>query len=156
MKTFTKEEFKQLWDSNEQGGGITYEDIVECAGSWGLFLRPKTASLYEVKKRVLEAAGCSVRGMKTIDELDRLEKAATGAPWSNYHSSIEANRQIIVRVDIDEAKSPEDGDLIVALRNQARALIEVARAAEAFVTPWPEPGSKRHEALLEALAKLER
>jgi hypothetical protein len=30
----TKDEFKNRWCSNDEGGGITWEDIAECAGAW--------------------------------------------------------------------------------------------------------------------------
>ncbi len=81
------------------------------------------------------------------DELDRMEKEATAGPWLNYHSSIEADRQIIVRVDIDEAKSPEDGNLIAELRSHARALIDVARAAEEQLDYLVELDSLAYELL---------
>ena len=31
----TPEEFKARWDSDEDGGGITYADIAACAIAWG-------------------------------------------------------------------------------------------------------------------------
>ncbi len=34
--TYTKEEFKKMWESDENGGGITFDDIIECALEWGL------------------------------------------------------------------------------------------------------------------------
>lgn len=31
----TKAQFKKYWDSNEDGGGITFDDIAQCAADWG-------------------------------------------------------------------------------------------------------------------------
>ncbi len=57
-KTMTKEEFKARWDSNERGGGITYDDIADCAEAWGLCARPRTGfALADAKLLVLKAAG---------------------------------------------------------------------------------------------------
>lgn len=52
----TKVEFKKRWESNDDGGGITNDDIATCAKSWGLFSSPRTASLLLVRYRVLVAA----------------------------------------------------------------------------------------------------
>ena len=54
--TMTKEEFKQKWDSNDAGGGITFDDIAECAKAWGLYSTPRTRPIYEVCAAVLHAA----------------------------------------------------------------------------------------------------
>ena len=56
----TKEEFKRRWDSDERGGGITFDDIAECAKAWGLYSKPKTVKIEEVRDAVLQAAGCFV------------------------------------------------------------------------------------------------
>ena len=56
--SYTKEQFKKLWDSNDNGGGITYEDIADCAKSWGLFSSPKTNNMNKVKEIVLKSANC--------------------------------------------------------------------------------------------------
>lgn len=53
----TKEEFKRRWESDERGGGITFEDIAKCAESWGLFLTPRTQQIDAVRYAVLKAAG---------------------------------------------------------------------------------------------------
>jgi hypothetical protein len=55
---YTKEEFKKLWDSNNNGGGITYDDIADCAKSWGLFSTPRIHQMSKVKNKVVKAAGC--------------------------------------------------------------------------------------------------
>lgn len=33
---YTKEEFKKLWEADDEGSGITYDDIADCAKAWGL------------------------------------------------------------------------------------------------------------------------
>lgn len=53
----TKEKFKERWDT-EDGGGITFDDIAECAILWGLFSKPKTLPIFKVANTVLVAAGC--------------------------------------------------------------------------------------------------
>ena len=55
---YTKEEFKKLWDSNDQGGGITYDDIADCAKAWGLFSTPKIHQINKVRDKVVKEAGC--------------------------------------------------------------------------------------------------
>lgn len=52
----TKEQFKKRWESNKDGGGITFDDIAACAKSWGLFSTPKTHPINQVVYRVLRAA----------------------------------------------------------------------------------------------------
>lgn len=37
--TMTKQEFKVRWESDANGGGITFNDIANCAGSWGVSLQ---------------------------------------------------------------------------------------------------------------------
>lgn len=55
----TKTEFKTRWESNDSGGGITFDDIAYCAKTWGLYATPKTAQIDMVLYRVLKAAGCN-------------------------------------------------------------------------------------------------
>ena len=52
----TKEEFKKRWESNELGGGITFDDIAECAVAWGVCRKPKVRPIDEVRYLVLRAA----------------------------------------------------------------------------------------------------
>ena len=54
----TKAEFKARWDGDEKGGGITFEDIANCAVEWGLFNRPRCVRIDIVANRVTRAAGC--------------------------------------------------------------------------------------------------
>lgn len=55
---YTKEEFKRLWNSGADGGGITCDDVADCAEAWGLFRRPRCARMDDVIAAVVEAAGC--------------------------------------------------------------------------------------------------
>lgn len=55
---YTKEEFKRLWEADDNGSGIIYDDIAECAKDWGLFSNPRCHSLCDVTNAVLRAAGC--------------------------------------------------------------------------------------------------
>ena len=54
----TKEEFKKRWDGDDNGGGITYDDIAECAVAWGICARPKIMDIHVVRELVVKAAGC--------------------------------------------------------------------------------------------------
>jgi hypothetical protein len=55
---YTKEEFKRLWESNDNGGGITFDDIADCAKAWGLYSTPKIHNIAKVTKSVTDAANC--------------------------------------------------------------------------------------------------
>ena len=55
--TYTKEECKKLWET-ENGGGITFDDIADCAVAWGLFSKPKIHPILKVSNQVLVSAGC--------------------------------------------------------------------------------------------------
>ena len=52
-----KHEFKKRWESGENGGGITYDDIAECAKLWGIASTPRTMQIDHVRYMVLRAAG---------------------------------------------------------------------------------------------------
>ena len=54
----TKKQFKKRWESDENGGGITFDEIAECAKSWGLYANPKCQNIFTVMNAVLKAAGC--------------------------------------------------------------------------------------------------
>ena len=54
----TREEFKIRWESNEDGGGITFDDIADCAKDWGLFFKPRCYKIDIVRYEVLKAANC--------------------------------------------------------------------------------------------------
>lgn len=53
----TKQEFKRRWESNDSGGGITFNDIAACAVSWGVTQNPRTQPIELVRYRVLKSAG---------------------------------------------------------------------------------------------------
>jgi len=52
-----KQAFKKRWESNDNGGGITFGDIANCAIKWGLASHPYTQQIDGVRYRVLKAAG---------------------------------------------------------------------------------------------------
>ena len=53
----TKKEFKQRWESNCRGGGITFNDIADCAVAWGISNAPRTLQINSVRYMVLKSAG---------------------------------------------------------------------------------------------------
>lgn len=54
----TKAQFKKRWDSNEDGGGITFNDIAQCAVEWGLVQNPRIHRIDMIVDMVTKAAGC--------------------------------------------------------------------------------------------------
>jgi hypothetical protein len=56
MTTMTKKEFKQRWESNDEGGGINFDDIANCAKAWGIHSTPKTKPMDLVRYQILVAA----------------------------------------------------------------------------------------------------
>jgi hypothetical protein len=57
MTAMTKEEFKTRWESNDAGGGISYNDIADCAVAWGISRTPKTRRIDVIRYQVLKSAG---------------------------------------------------------------------------------------------------
>jgi len=55
---YSKKKFKELWDSDENGGGITLGDIADCAKDWKLFSTPRIHPIRKVEAAVLKAANC--------------------------------------------------------------------------------------------------
>ena len=55
-----KQEFKAEWESDEHGGGITFNDVASCYVKWGIGSDPHTKPMAHVRFAVLKAA-------KTID-----------------------------------------------------------------------------------------
>ncbi len=53
----TIEEFKKRWESDDEGGGITFDDIAECAKAWGISATPRTERLDVIREKVLAKAG---------------------------------------------------------------------------------------------------
>ena len=56
MSAMTRAEFKKRWESGEDGGGITFDDIAECAVAWGVTRSPKGQRMDTVRYAVLKAA----------------------------------------------------------------------------------------------------
>ena len=56
IMVFTREKFKELWEANSAGSGITFNDIAECAVAWGISRNPRTSPLDEITYKVLKAA----------------------------------------------------------------------------------------------------
>ena len=54
---YTKEEFKKLWESDDEGGGITFQDVADCAKAWGISSAPYTSQINFCLANVLKAAG---------------------------------------------------------------------------------------------------
>ena len=53
----TKHEFKTRWESNDNGGGISFNDIAACAISWRIAQTPRTMQIGRVRYLVLKSAG---------------------------------------------------------------------------------------------------
>lgn len=56
MATYTKEEFKELWEANDQGSGLTFNDVADCAKAWGIASTPRIMQINLIQYRVLKAA----------------------------------------------------------------------------------------------------
>ena len=54
---YTKEKFKELWESGEDGGGITNDDCADCAIAWGVCSKPRIKPINYVVELVVKAAG---------------------------------------------------------------------------------------------------
>jgi len=53
----TPKQFKERWDSSDDGNGITFADIAECAADWGVTNCPDILPIDAVRYLVLKAAG---------------------------------------------------------------------------------------------------
>ena len=67
----TKEEFRKRWDGDENGGGITFDDIADCAEEWGLYTTPRIHPIDVVAHEVTVIAGC--KDIYEIYEIDEGE-----------------------------------------------------------------------------------
>lgn len=56
-QVMTKQEFKKRWESSDDGGGITFDDIADCAVAWGISSRPRASHIGLLRYQVLKAAG---------------------------------------------------------------------------------------------------
>lgn len=64
----TKEQFKEKWESGEDGGGITFDDVAKCARAWGLYATPKTNEMCKVLYDVLKASDCEDAEEYAVEE----------------------------------------------------------------------------------------
>ena len=53
----TPQQFKERWESSDDGDGITFGDIVECATEWGVTNCRDILPIDAVRYLVLKAAG---------------------------------------------------------------------------------------------------
>ncbi len=53
----TRQQFKERWESDSTGGGITFADIAECAARWGVTNCQTILPTDAVRYLVLKAAG---------------------------------------------------------------------------------------------------
>ena len=54
----TKAEFKTRWESDDCGGGITWDDVADHAEAWGLVRTARIMPMQKVLQLVLKAADC--------------------------------------------------------------------------------------------------
>lgn len=67
----TKEEFKARWESNREGGGITIDDIAQCAKDWGICNTPRIHPIFLIRYKVLKAANTvDAEDYKPLDPLE--------------------------------------------------------------------------------------
>lgn len=71
----TQREFKKRWESDTNGGGITLEDIADCAKAWRLYPTPKVNPLDEVIDAVLKKAQITKYPDQISDEGKRRRNA---------------------------------------------------------------------------------
>jgi len=55
----TKAEFAKRWDSDDTGGGITFDDCADAAVAWGLYQNPRIAPIHDVRDAVVKASGAT-------------------------------------------------------------------------------------------------
>ena len=53
----TPQQFKKRWESSDDGDGITFGDIAECAADWGVTNCQNILPIDAVRYLVLKAAG---------------------------------------------------------------------------------------------------
>lgn len=57
--TMTKEQFAERWDSDASGGGISIDEVAECAQAWGLYPTPRIHPMSVVLEAVVKASGAT-------------------------------------------------------------------------------------------------
>ena len=55
--SMTKAEFAERWDSDDDGGGITMDEVADCAVAWGLYSSPKIHPINDVLNAVVKESG---------------------------------------------------------------------------------------------------
>ena len=68
----TEQEFIDRWNSDNEGGGITYDDVADCAQKWGLVQRPRISPIDSVLAIVLKHLGLE-NPSEDNDENDKQE-----------------------------------------------------------------------------------
>jgi hypothetical protein len=98
--------------------------------------------------------------VKILERLDQLEKEATASPWYYRCGAVQSETDtLLMSTSAARGDETQDGSLIAELRNHARALIDVARAAddirrkEHMIGGYGSDGIPH---LLEALERLEK
>lgn len=120
----TKEQFRERWNSDAQGGGITFDEIADCAKAWGVCSAPRVLPIETVTELVLEAAGCPF-------------------PEPNPESE---------QIPAPE-KPTVDDSLAIALDDlkKARSRAEVAAVNDQYKAIYGEYGSNRSEEYIKTL-----
>ena len=101
--------------------------------------------------------------MTAADDLRALTAAATPAPWECNDGQLQTTKYDVGVIWSPEGKPSPDAELIVALRNRAAAIVDLADAVKAVprhrypdektgtcyrcFLPWPCPTERAHRAL---------
>lgn len=56
---YTKEKFIELWNKDKNGGGLTFDDVADCAKQWGLCSNPRIKVMDEILSLVLKE--CNIK-----------------------------------------------------------------------------------------------
>jgi len=130
-------------------------------------LQPARAPLLDRPARVaslLASLGFArgvVPAVNILDRLDELEREATPPPWEHddgpegQWDRVYVTAERWIDASHDQLEAQADAALIALSRNHLRALIDVARAAEAYNRPFPddEDRAKLQAALAPLLAE---
>ena len=109
----TKEEFRTRWNSNDNGGGITFDDIADCAIAWGISARPKTRPMEEIRDKVLAAAGCEMP-----DDTPSRKKDITDYEYAAQSSPMDDS----LAIALNDLKNARDRAELQSVHNQYKAV----------------------------------
>lgn len=137
-KPMTRAEFARRWDSGDDGGGITGDDVAECAKAWGLCAYPRTTPFDRVLRMVVLASGATTgippkttRTGEAVHELtgEQLahqvrQSAETGQAWLLY----DEDGQTQIELDAVLHVYDLDGDEVVLMRTGAGPIALLAQA----------------------------